>query len=203
MPEMPLRQPGFTYSTCGPFTKNKKKMQKFKETGDSRYIYKNELDKACFQHDTAYGDFKDLAKRTTADKVLKNKAFNIAKDPKYDVYQRGLASMVYKFFNKKTKGSGVTTLANKSAIKSIPQNVQLAEELHKPIIRIFRKRKVYSAYKDNIWAADLADMQLISKFKDFYYALSIFLPNMQLISKFKDFYYVLSIFLANMHGLFL
>ena len=86
MPEMHLRQPGFTYSDCGPFTTNKKRIQKFKETGDSRYIYKNELDKAFFQHDMAYGDFKDIAKITAADKVLKNKAFNIAKDPKYDKY---------------------------------------------------------------------------------------------------------------------
>ena len=109
------------------------------------------------------GDFKYLTKRTAADKVLRNKAFNIAKDPKYDGYQRGLASMVYKFFDKKTKVSGVTTLANKSAIKSIPQNEQLAEELHKPIIRNFKTRKVYSAFKDDIWGADLADMQLISK----------------------------------------
>ena len=62
MPEMHLRQPGFTYSACGPFTTNTKRMQKFQETGDSRYIYKNELDKVCFQHDMAYGDFKDLAK---------------------------------------------------------------------------------------------------------------------------------------------
>ena len=114
-------------------------MQKFKQTGDSRYIYKNKLDKACFQHDMAYGDFKDLTKRTAADKFLNNEAFNIAKDPKYDGYQRGLASMVYKFFDKKTKGSGVT-LANKFAIKSIPQDEQLAGELHKPIIRKFKKR---------------------------------------------------------------
>ena len=81
----------------------------------------------------AYGDLKDLKKRTAADKVLKDKAFNIAKDLKHDGYQRRLASMVYKFFNKKTKGSSVT-LANKSAIKSIPQNDQ---ELHKPIIKKF------------------------------------------------------------------
>ena len=127
------------------------------QTGDSRYIYKNELDKACFQHDMGYGDFKDLAKRI-------DKSFNIAKDPKYDGYQRGLASMVYKYFDKKTKGSGVTTLANKSTIKSTPQNEQLAEELQKPIIRKFKKRKVYSAFRDNIWGAGLADMQLISKF---------------------------------------
>ena len=136
MPEMHLRQPGFTYSACGPFTKSKDRIQKFKQTGDSKYIYRNELDKACFQHDMAYGDFKDLKKRTVADKVLRDKAFNIAKDPKYDGYQRGLASMVYKFFDKKTKGSGVT-LANKSAIKSIPQNEQLAKELHKSIIKKF------------------------------------------------------------------
>ena len=119
MPEMHLRQPGFTYSACGPFTKNKERIQKFVQTGDSRYIYRNELDKACFQHDMAYGDFKDLKRRTAADSVLRDKAFNVAKTPKYDGYQRGLASMVYKFFDKKTKGSGVT-LANKSAIKSIP-----------------------------------------------------------------------------------
>ena len=163
VPDMHLRQPGFTCSACGPFTKNKKRIQKFKQAGDSRYVYKNELDKACFQHDMAYGDFKDLAKRTAADKVLKDKVFSIPKDPKYDGCQRGLASMVYKFFDKKTRGSGVT-LANKSAIKSIPQNEQLVEELHKPITKKFSKRKIYSAFKDNIWAADLADMQLISKF---------------------------------------
>ena len=107
----------------------------------------------------AYGDFKDLKRRTAADNVLRDKAFNIAKNPKYDGYQTGLASMVYKFFDKKTKGSGVT-FAN----KSIPQNEQLVEELHKLIIRKFKRREVYPAFKDNIWAADLADMQLISKF---------------------------------------
>ena len=88
--EMHLKQPGFTCSACGPFTKNKERIQKFKETGDSRYIYKNELDKACFQHDMAYGDFKDLAKRTASNKVLRDKAFNIAKNPKYNGYQRVL-----------------------------------------------------------------------------------------------------------------
>ena len=106
MPEMHLRQPGFTYSAWGSFTKNKERIQKFKGTGDTSYIYKNELDKAYFQHDMAYGDFKDLAKRTAADKVLKNKAFKIASDQKYDGYQRGLASMVYKFFDKKSQRSG-------------------------------------------------------------------------------------------------
>ena len=79
LPEMHLKQPGFTYSACRPFTENKERIQKFKETGDTDYIYKNELDKACFQHDMAYGDFKDLARRTVSDKVLRYKAFNIAK----------------------------------------------------------------------------------------------------------------------------
>ena len=95
MPEMHLGQPGFTYSACGPFTKNKERIQKFKETGNISYIYKNELDKACFQPDMAYGDFKDLVKRTFADKVLRDKAFKIESGQKYDGYQRGLASMVY------------------------------------------------------------------------------------------------------------
>ena len=155
MTEMHLRQSQFVYSACGPFTKNKERIRKFKETGDTSYIYKNELDKACFQHDMAYGDFKDLPKRTAADKVLRNKAFKIASDQKYDGHQRGLASMVYKFFDKKSQGSGLAS--NK-------ENVQLANELYKPIIKKFNKRKVYSSFKDNIWGVDLADMQLLSKF---------------------------------------
>ena len=106
MPEMHLKQLGVTYSACRPFTKNKERVQKFKETGDTSYIYKNELDKACFQHDMAYGDFKDLKRRTASDKILRDKTFNVAKNPKYDGYQRGLASIVYKFFDKKFKGSG-------------------------------------------------------------------------------------------------
>ena len=157
MPEIHLRQPQLTYSACGTFTKHEQRIQKFKETGDTNYIYKNELDKACFVHDAAYSDSKDLTKRTVADKILRNKAFDIAKDPKYDGYQRGLASMVYKFFDskvaspdKKSVGSG----AKHVNTKITPQNEQLAEELHKPIIRKFKKRKVYSAFKDNIWGAD-------------------------------------------------
>ena len=155
MPEIHLRQPQFTYGACGPFTKYEQRIQKFKETGDTNYIYKNELDKACFTHDAAYSDSKDLTKRTVADKILKNKAFDIAKDPKYDGYQRGLTSMVYKFFDSKVSGSGA---------KLIPQNEQLANELHEPIMRKFEKRRVYSTFKDNIWGADLADMQLLSKY---------------------------------------
>ena len=78
MPEMHLRQPGFTYSACEPFTKNKEIIQKFKETGDSRYNYQNELDKACFEHGMVYRDFNDLSRWTASDKILRNKAFNIA-----------------------------------------------------------------------------------------------------------------------------
>ena len=98
MPEMHLKQPGFTYSACDPFTKNKERIQKFNETRDTSYIYKNELDKACFQNDMAYGDCKDLKRRTFSDSVLRDKAFNITKNPKYDGYQKVLASMVYEFF---------------------------------------------------------------------------------------------------------
>ena len=129
MHKMHWKQPGFTYSACGPFAKNKERIQKFKETGDTSYIYKNELHKTRFRHDMAYGDFKDLARRTASDKVLRDKAFNIAKNPKYDGYQRGLASMIYKFFDKKSKGSGVNI--------EVKHNEQLAKELHKPIIRNF------------------------------------------------------------------
>ena len=154
MPEMHLRQPGFTYSACGPFIKNKQRIQRFMETGDTKYIYRNELDKACFQHDMAYGDFKDLKRRTQSDKVLKD--IEVASNPKYDGYRRGLASMVYKFFDKKSKRSGI-----KNEIK---KNQQLANELHKPIIRKLKKTKLYPSFKDNIWGVDLADMQLISKY---------------------------------------
>ena len=145
------RQPQFVYSASGPFTKNKERIQKFKETGDTSYIYK--------------------AKRTAVGKVLRDKAFKIASDQKYDGYQRGLASMVFKFFDKKSSGSGII---NK-------ENMQLADELHKPIIRKFKKRKMHALFRDNIWGVDLADMQLLSKFNKgfrFFYVLLIFLVNM-------------------------
>ena len=136
MPEMHLKQSGFTYSACGPFTKNKERTQQFKGLGDTSYIYKNKLDKACFQHDMAYGDFKDLARRTASDKVLRDKAFDIAKSPKYDGYQRGLASAVYKFFDKKSKEGGVANNKVKQNRRPFDlASLQLAEELHKPIIR--------------------------------------------------------------------
>ena len=132
MPERHLRQPGFTYSACGPFTKNKERIEKFMQTGNTDFIYKNELDKVCFQHDMAYVKAKDLVRRTQSDKVLRDKAFKIASDPKINGYQSGLASMVYKFFDKKSSGSSIINEAN----------YQLADELHKPIIRKFKKRKV-------------------------------------------------------------
>ena len=103
MPEMDLKLPGFTYTACGAFIKNKERIEKFMRTGNTEFIYKNELDKACFQHDIAYGKSKDLIKRTQSNKALKDKAFKIASDPKYDGYQRGLTSMVYKFFDKNLK----------------------------------------------------------------------------------------------------
>ena len=156
MPEMHLRQPGFTYSACGPFIKNKEIIEQFRKTGNTDFIYENEIDKSCFQHDMAHGKSKDLVKGTQSGKVLRDKAFKIASDPKYDCYQRGLASMVYKFFDKKSKGNGII---NES-------NYRLANELHKPVIRKFKKIKVYSSFRDNIWGADLADMQSLSKYKD-------------------------------------
>ena len=124
------------------------------QTGNTDFIYKNELDNACFQHDMAYGKAKDLVRITRSDKFLRDKAFKIASDPKYDGYQRGLASMVYKCFDKKSSGSGITN----------EPNYQLADELHKPIVKKLKKRKVYSSFRDNICGVDLADMQSLSKY---------------------------------------
>ena len=135
MPEMHLKQPAFTYSACGPLTKNKERIQTFKETGDTSQIYKNELAKAFFQHDMASGNFKDLKRRTASDKILGDKAFSTAKTPRYDGYQRGLASMVYKFSDKKSTGSGINI--------PLEFDEQLAKELHKPIIRKFKKKSLF------------------------------------------------------------
>ena len=90
MPEMHLKQPGFAYSACGPFAKNKERIEKFMQTGKTNFIYRNELDKVCFQHDMAYSKSKDFAKRTQSDKVLRDKALKIASDPEYDGYQSSL-----------------------------------------------------------------------------------------------------------------
>ena len=128
-----------------------------------------QLDKACFQHHMAYGDFKDLTRRTASNKMFCDKAFNIAKIPKYDGYQRGLVSMVYKFFDK-TSGRSIKN-------ENISDQ-RLAEELQKLIIRKFDKRKVQSPFIDNILGAGLIDMQLISMFNKeirfLLYAIDIF-----------------------------
>ena len=104
-----------------------------------KHLYRNKLDKACFALDAAYSDSKDLAKRTILNKILKNRAYEIARNRGYDGYQRALSSMVYKFFDKKT-GSGISV------------NEQLAEELHKPVIKKYKRIKVYARCRDNIWA---------------------------------------------------
>ena len=164
MPEKHLRQPRFVYSACGPFTIHKERIKEFKRTGDTSYIYRNELDKACFQHDSAYAGHKDLINRTKADKVLRDKAYDITSNPKYDGYQRGLASMVYRFFDKKSTGSGFKKLKNTAEPSALARSsLILVDERHKPIIRKFNKRKVYSQFKDNIWGVDLADMQSLSR----------------------------------------
>ena len=97
------------------------------KTGNTDLIYKNKLDRACFQHEMAYGKTEDLEKRTQSDKVLRDKAFKIAKNPKYDGYHRGLASMVYKFFDKKSSGNGISN----------EPDDELVDGIHKPIIRKF------------------------------------------------------------------
>ena len=127
------------YIARGPFTKHTQRIQDFLNTGKLSYFYKNDLDKACFQHDMAYNRFKNLEKKTQSDIVLKNKALKIASNPKYNGYERGLASMDYNLFDKNSKGAG------------FKENSQLVDELHKPITRKLKKRKVYSSFKDTIW----------------------------------------------------
>ena len=124
MPEIQLKQAGCTYSASGPSTKNKEGREKIMQTGNTDFICRNELDKACFQNDMAYGKSKDLTKRTQSDKVLRDKAFKIASYSKYVDYQRGLASMVSKFFDKNSSERGVAT----------GPNYQLSNELHRQII---------------------------------------------------------------------
>ena len=132
MPEMNLRQPGFTYIDCGAITKNKERIQKESKTGESRYIYQKELDKACFQYDMAYGDFKDLTRRAESDKIFCDKTFSNTKNPKYDGYQRGLTSMIYKFFNKKTSSGAVKN-------KNLPKQELVEDWKTKSIITFYRQ----------------------------------------------------------------
>ena len=122
IPEMHLRQPQFVYSASGPFTRHKERIKEFKCIGDTDLLYRNELDEACFKYDAAYAKYKYVENRLISDQKLRNSAYDIASNPKYDGYQRGLASMVYKIFDSK---------------------VAPLEELHKPVIKKFNKRKVY------------------------------------------------------------
>ena len=98
MPELHLKQPRFTYSACGPFTKHCDRIKKFKETADLKHLYRNELEKACFAHGSAYSDSRDLDQRTISYMILKDRAYEIARNYNYDGYQRALVSMVCKFF---------------------------------------------------------------------------------------------------------
>ena len=160
MPEMHLKQPGFTYATCNPFTKSNERTEKFTQTEKTEFIYRNELDKACFQHDMVYDKSKGLAKRAQSDKVLRDKAFKIASHPKNNAYQRGLASMVFKFFDKES------TQLNKSSGSGVSNetNYKPPSELHEQIIKKFKGRKAYSLFRDNMWGVDLADIQSLSKY---------------------------------------
>ena len=143
MPEIHLWDPKVKkYSACGPFTRHQKRIDMFMKDGRLCHILKNRLDAACFKHDSSYAKYKDRLNRKQSDIVLKKKALKIATDPRVNGYQRGLAS---KFFNKRTKGSGIKLLANSL------NNETSAEELHKPIIKNFKRRKLYPSFKDNIW----------------------------------------------------
>ena len=131
MPELHLVDPIVgTYSTFGPFTKHTQRIQDFLNTGKLSYIYKNDLDKAYFQHDMAYSKFKDFEKRTQSDIFLKNKALKIASNPKYNGYERGLASTVHKFFDKKSKGSGLKENQG-NFLQNSQSNLQLLESSKK------------------------------------------------------------------------
>ena len=132
MPEFHLKQPGFTYIACGPFTKNKEGIEKYMQTGNTDFINRNELDKArfCFQHDMASGRSNDLSKRTQSNKVLRDKVFKIASDLKYDGSQRELAEMLYRFFDKKSSETGADA----------EPNYQLANDLNRHIIGKFKRQ---------------------------------------------------------------
>ena len=147
IPELYIRQPEFTYSDFGPFTKHYDRIQKFRETVNTMHIYQNELDKACFAHNTAYSYSKGFAKRTISDKILKDRAYEIVINSKDDGYQTGLVNILYNCFDKKTwLGAGASV------------NEELAQELHKPVIKNFKRWSVYARFKDNIWTSDLAQM---------------------------------------------
>ena len=149
------------WTTCQKQGKNKK----IKEVEDSKYIYQNKLDKFCPQHDMTYVNFKDLSRRIGSDKLLCNKPFNIAKTPKYDGYQRGLASIAYWFFDKNSSvsnTSGGAVICARSGTLITRDEYAVLQNLYAKL----EKRKVFSSLKDDIWSTDVADMQLISEFNE-------------------------------------
>ena len=148
MSELHLKQPGFTYNSCGVFTKYFERIQKFRKTVIFEYIYRNELDQVCFPHYAAHSDSKNVAKRTIAVKILKDRASEIYRNPKYHGYQRVLASMVHMFFDKKNRIRSECKWKTSSRIK--------------PVIKNFKSRRAYAKFKDNIWAADLAEKGSLS-----------------------------------------
>ena len=149
MPELHLKQPGFTYSACGSLTRNKERIEMFMQTGNTDFIYRDELDKACFQHDMAYRKSKEIEKRTQSDKVLRDKAFKIASDPNMLVIKEDQLQWFTSYLIKKSSGSGVATEPS---------------ELHRQIIRKIERQNVYSSFRDNIWGVDLADIQSLRKY---------------------------------------
>ena len=157
MPEMHLKQSGFTYIACGPFTKNKKKHEKFVQAGNTDRIHKNDLDKACFHHNVDYGKYKDLTKRTASDRVLRDKAFEIESNPKYDGYERGLASMVYKFFDKKSKGRGIEFMPNQ--LLADLADIQLINKYNKGIRYLLCVIDLFSKYG---WVFPIKDRKGVS-----------------------------------------
>ena len=161
MPALHLKEPEFTYSLCESFTKHCERIQKFRETCNLKHFYRNDLHKSCFAHDVAYSDSKDLVKRTISDKILKDRAYEISRNCKYDGYQGASADMIYKFFDNKT-GSGISV------------NEQLAEELYKPVIKKFKRTNINARFKHKILAADLPEMELLSsKNKNVKYLLCV------------------------------
>ena len=161
IPELHLQQPGLIYIAGGSFTKHLERNKKFRETSNLKHIYKTKLSKACFVHDVAYSHSKDLTKRTISD-VLKYRANEIAINPKYDIYQRVLASMIHKLLDQKT-GPEAKASANE----------ELAQKLHKSIIKKFKRMGLCARFRDNIWASDLAEMGLLSSKTQVKYLLCV------------------------------
>ena len=116
----------FAYSACRRFTRHKERIKEFKRTGDTRLIYRNELDKACFKHDAVYAKYKDVENRLISYQKLRNSAYDIASNPKYDCYQRCLASMVYKFFDSKVAPLNKKTMSGKGNAKPTAEPSALA-----------------------------------------------------------------------------